>query len=127
MDTRATIEAVLDKLYDARRRNDTTAAAECFRDDGRFMPNGAPVATTNRIEQLSALKVLFDAFVCTQLDVHCRIIDPPRAAVHWHGTFRAKNGKVGDTDVLDVIEFRDGRVASLTTFYDTAYAAALSA
>jgi len=127
MDTRATIEAVLDKLYDARRRNDATAAAECFRDDGRFMPNGAPTATTNRIEQLSALRGLFDAFVCTQLDVHSRIIDPPRAAVHWRGTFRAKNGKVGDTDILDVIEFRDGRVASLTTFYDTAYAAALSA
>lgn len=71
MDTRATIEAVLDKLYDARRQNDATAAAECFREDGRFMPNGAPAATTNRVEQLSALKGLFDAFVCcTQLDVH---------------------------------------------------------
>lgn len=127
MDTRATIEAVLDKLYDARRRNDVSAAAECFREDGRFMPNGAPAPTTNRAEQLSGLKGLFDAFACTKLNVHCRIIDAPRAAVHWRGTFRAANGKVGETDILDVIEFRDGRVASLTTFFDTAYAAALSA
>jgi len=127
METRAAIEAVLDKLYDARRRNDVTAAAECFREDGRFMPNGGPAAATNRAEQLAGLKGLFDAFACVKLDVHCRIIDPPRAAVHWRGTFRAKNGKVGDTDILDVMEFRDGRVASLTTFFDTAYAAALSA
>ena len=68
MDTRATIEAVLDKLYDARRRNDASAAAECFREDGRFMPNGAPAATTNRSEQLTSLKGLFDAFACTKLD-----------------------------------------------------------
>ena len=58
---------------------------------------------------------------------HCRIIDPPQAVVHWRGTFRAKSGQVGDTDILDLIEVRDGRIASLTTFFDTAYAAVLSA
>jgi ketosteroid isomerase-like protein len=47
--------------------------------------------------------------------------------VHWRGTFRAKSGQVGDTDILDLIEVRDGRIASLTTFFDTAYAATLSA
>ena len=30
------------------------------------------------------------------------------------------------TDILDLIEVRDGRIASLTTFFDTAYAAALA-
>ena len=113
MDTRATIEAILEQLYDARRRNDADAAAACFREDGRFMPNGAPAATTNRVEQLSALKGLFDAFVCIKLDVHSRIIDPPRAAVHWHGTFRAKNGKMGDTDFTPTGIYKD---------YYTAYA-----
>ena len=52
---------------------------------------------------------------------------PFRAVVHWRGTFRAKNGQVGDTDILDLIEIRDGRISSLTSFFDTAYAAALSA
>ncbi len=47
--------------------------------------------------------------------------------MHWRGKFRAKNGQVGDTYVLDLIEVRDGKIASLTTFFDTAYAAALSA
>ena len=47
--------------------------------------------------------------------------------VHWRGKFRAQNGQVGETDILDLIEVRDGRIASLTTFFDTAYAAALGA
>ena len=54
------------------------------------------------------------------MKIHCRIIDPPRAVVHWRGTFRAGNGKQADTDILDLIEVRDGQIASLTTFFDTA-------
>lgn len=127
MDTRATIEAILDKAYAARCGNDAEAAAVCFCEDGRFMANGMPAGTKNRAEQVSALRQMFDAFEVVGFQQHCRVIDPPRAVVHWRGKFRAKNGQVGDTDVLDLIEVRDGRIASLTTFFDTAYAAALSA
>ena len=127
MDTRATIEAILDKAYDARRRQDANAAAACFTEDGRFMANGAPAATKSRTEQVAALKGMFDAFAVIAFREHCRIIDPPRAVGHGRGTFRAKNGQTGDTDVLDLIEVRDGKIASLTSFFDTAYASALSA
>lgn len=127
MEARPSIEAVLDKLYDARRRNDPTAAADCFHENGRFRPNGVPAATTNRTEQLAALKGLFETFAVEDLKVHCRVVDPPRAVVHWRGTFRTPNGKRGDTDILDIIEFRDGKATSLTTFFDTAYAASLVA
>jgi ketosteroid isomerase-like protein len=127
MDTRATIEAILDKAYAARRNQDAAATAACFCDDGCFMANGMPAGTRNRTEQVSALQQMFDAFALVEFREHCRIIDPPRAVVHWRGKFRAKNGQVGDTDVLDLIEVRDGRIAALTTFFDTAYAAALSA
>jgi ketosteroid isomerase-like protein len=47
--------------------------------------------------------------------------------MRWRGKFRAQNGRVGDTDIIDLIEVRDGRIASLTTFYDTAYATNLAA
>jgi ketosteroid isomerase-like protein len=69
---------------------------------------------------------VFEAFELLNFDQHCRIIDPPRAVVYWRGTFRAKNGQVGETDILDLIEVRGGKIAALTTFFDTAYAAALS-
>lgn len=127
MDTRATIEAILDKAYDARRRSDAEAAAGCFCEDGCFVANGMPGATRNRSEQVAALKQIFGEFGLVEFQEHCRVIDPPRAVVHWRGKFRATNGRVGDTDVLDLIEVRDGRIASLTTFFDTAYAMNLAA
>ena len=127
MDTRASIEAILDKAYDARRRSDAEAAAACFCEDGCFMANGAPGGTKNRSEQVTALKQVFANFTLVEFQQYCWVIDPPRAVVHWRGKFRAPNGRVGDTDVLDLIEVRDGRIASLTTFYDTAYAMNLAA
>jgi ketosteroid isomerase-like protein len=126
MDTRATIESILDRAYEARRQQDHEAAAACFTEDGCFKANGGP-PTTNRAEQHMALKATFEQFELLGMSVHCRIIDPPRAVVHWRGTFRAPNGKTGETDILDLIEVRDGRISSLTTFFDTAYAGALAA
>jgi ketosteroid isomerase-like protein len=125
MSTRAAIEAILDKAYAARQQQDVAAAAACFTEDGCFRANGGP-PTANRTEQTMSLKAQFEAFELLKMDIHCRIIDPPRAVVHWRGAFRAKNGQLGETDILDLIEVRDGRIASLTTFFDTAYAAALS-
>jgi ketosteroid isomerase-like protein len=126
MDTRETIESILDVAYAARQRQDHEAAAACFTEDGCFKANGS-LGTSSRAEQHMALKATFEQFELLAFTQHCRIIDPPQAVVHWRGTFRAKNGQVGDTDILDLIEVRDGRIASLTTFFDTAYAAALSA
>lgn len=127
MDTRAAIDSLLDKAYAARRAQDVQGACALFTDDGRFMANGAPAATKSRTEQVAAMQGMFDTFELVEFREHCRIIDPPRAVVHWRGTFRTTNGQVGDTDVLDLFEVRDGRIAALTTFFDTAYAAALAA
>ena len=126
MDTRETIESILDAAYAARQLQDHEAAAACFTEDGCFKANGT-LGTASRAEQHVALKATFEQFELLAFTQHCRIIDPPQAVVHWRGTFRAKNVQVGDTDILDLIEVRDGRIASLTTFFDTAYAAALSA
>src|SRR5438874_12217102 len=42
MDTRASIDAILDKAYAARQNNDAESAAALFADDARFAANGAP-------------------------------------------------------------------------------------
>lgn len=126
MDTRETIAAILDKAYGARRRHEAEAAAELFAQDGTFTANGHSVAK-GRSQQISALKDVFEAFHLLAFEQHCRVIDPPFAVVHWHGTFRMQNGREGKTAVLDLIEIRDGKIAALTTFFDTAFAAALNA
>jgi hypothetical protein len=38
MDTRGAIEAILDKAYAARQRQDVAAAAACFTEDGWLPP-----------------------------------------------------------------------------------------
>ena len=126
MDTRASIDAILDKAYAARQNNDAESAAALFADDARFGANGAPHAE-RRAERAEALKGMFAEFTVIGFREHCRVIDPPRAVVHWRGKLRAKNGRVGETDVIDLIEVRDGGIASLTTFFDTAYAMNLAA
>ena len=126
MDTRETIESVLDKAYAARRTDDAQAASVLFTDDGRFMANGAPAAK-GLTERVSAMQGMFAAFEVIEFHEQCRIVDPPRAVVHWRGKFRTQNGNVGRTDVLDLFEVRDGKIASLISLFDTDYAAALSA
>ena len=47
--------------------------------------------------------------------------------MHWRGTFRSSaTGKVAETDLLDLIEVKDGRIASFDNFFDTALAAKLT-
>lgn len=127
MDTRASIEGVLDKLYRARRANDADTAGALFATDGRFAANidGMPTLSAH-VERVSAMKTLFTGFKVVAFQEHCRVIDPPRAVVHWRGRFRALNGREGEANILDLFEFQDGKVASATTFYDTAFAERLS-
>jgi ketosteroid isomerase-like protein len=122
MDTREMINSIIDKAYEARQREDVDAAAACFAENGSFRINGGP-PTTCRADQVTALREQFDAFDLLDMQFHCRIIDPPHAVVHWRGKFRAKHsGRVADAEILDLIEVKDGRISSLTTFFDTALA-----
>jgi uncharacterized protein (TIGR02246 family) len=126
MDSRAEIASILDKAYAARRSNDAGAAAALFAEDGKFGANGAPHAE-RQAERLEALTGMFAEFALVGFQEHCRVIDPPRAVVHWRGTFRARNGREADTDILDLIEVPDGRITRLISFFDTAYATNLAA
>ena len=127
MSSREEIERLLDQAYAARQSENVEAVMECFHADGSFGVNGAEAPACGP-ECRTAMNGLFKAFRLLEFQPHCRVIDPPRAVVHWRGKFRASNtGQVADTDILDLIEIKDGRIASLTTFFDTALAARLTA
>jgi ketosteroid isomerase-like protein len=127
MSSRQEIERVLDQAYAARQRQDVAATVACFHPNGTFASNGAPAPACGTEQCSSALAGLFEAFALLEMQPHCRVIDPPRAVVHWRGKFRANNtGQVADTDILDLIEVKDGKITSLTTFFDTALAARLT-
>lgn len=127
MSSRDEIERVLDRAYAARKRQDLAAVVECFHADGRFCVNGGEQPACTRAEQQVAIGGIFDAYQLLEFHEHGRVIDPPRAVVHWRGKFRANNtGRTADTDIVDLIEIRDGRIAALTTFFDTALAQRLT-
>lgn len=128
MTERQDIERLLDAAYAARRRHDVDGVLETFCTDCKFVLGGSDGKPLNKNGQRAALEQLFDAFELQESKEFCRVIDPPRAVVHWRGVFRGrKSGRVGNTDVLDLFEFRDGKIVSLASFYDTAVAAQILA
>jgi uncharacterized protein (TIGR02246 family) len=126
MENRDEIERLLDLAYAARQKEDAASISELFTDDARFIVSGAPQPAIGRAQRHAALAEMFSTFALTNFRQHCRVIDPPRAVVHWHGRFQAKKtGKASDVDILDLFEFADGRISSLSTFFDTAHAVQL--
>ena len=73
------------------------------------MNNGMPARTKNRTEQVDAMKAMFDAFEVVEFQQHCRIIDPPRAVVHWRGKSRARNGWLMNMPSASVVGCANGR------------------
>jgi ketosteroid isomerase-like protein len=121
MSGREEIERVLDQAYAARARQDLDGMLECFHPDARFHANGSDAPALDRPSQRAAIGGILETFQLLDFQQQCRVIDPPRAVVHWRGRFKANNtGHTADADVLDLIEVRDGRIAALTTFFDTA-------
>jgi len=125
---RLEIERILDATYAARRQHDVDGVLETFCTDCKFVMGGADGKPLNKNGQRAALEQLFGAFELQHSHEFCRVIDLPRAVVHWRGVFRGRaSGRTAETDVLDLFEIRDGKIVSLDSFYDTALAAQLLA
>jgi ketosteroid isomerase-like protein len=125
MATRQEIQTLLEKAYAARKQGDVGQLLPLFTEAGRFKAVGAEAAR-GYAEQKPALEGLIKAFDLLDYKIHCMVIEGSKAAVHWHGKFRSSaTGKVAETDLLDLIEVQDGRIASFDNFFDTALAAKL--
>jgi ketosteroid isomerase-like protein len=125
MSTRQEIQSLVEKAYAARQKGDVDALLPLFTDTGRFKAVGAEAAR-GYAEQGPALEGLIKAFELLDYKIHCMVIEGSKAAVHWQGRFRSSaTGKVAETDLLDLIEVKDGRIASFDNFFDTALAAKL--
>jgi ketosteroid isomerase-like protein len=126
MTSRADIDQILDRAYAARKKHDVQGVFECFTSDGQFRQNGQGGAHTDAVMSRAELQNVFDAFQLLESQEYRRVIEAPLAVVHWRGKFRAANtGEVQETDILDLVEVKDGKIASLTTFFDTALAQAM--
>jgi ketosteroid isomerase-like protein len=124
MTDRSIIEARLQELYTARVRRDTAAVCACFDGDAELRFAGAsgssPLAVGARgaQEYRQLLALMIKSFSLVEFESLATLVDGSRAAVHWRARVHSRiTGSAVLTEFLDLVEFRDGRIASYTEFF----------
>jgi ketosteroid isomerase-like protein len=132
MSDRQQIINIIEAGYAARLRGDLDGVLAAFCDDACFRLNSGPAepALSKSVESRAALRTamgeLIDNFEFSNMKIINCIIEGQNAAVHSKMTVRAKGtGNVIETELFDLVEIRDGKIASFTQFFDTASAMAM--
>ena len=131
MSERAQMEKTLREAYAARKRGDLDALAGIFAPHARFQmagSNASPIArkVVGAAEFRPLLAGMIQTFEILDYTIVSMLIDGQAAAVQWHAKMRSSvTGQTVETDLFDLIEMEDGRIASFLEFCDTALAARL--
>jgi ketosteroid isomerase-like protein len=124
MTDRLEIERLLRQLYAARMSGDLDAVCRIFANDAKFQIAGAgtasPVAVTsigvNQFRPL--LRLMIKSFKLSDQTILSMIIDGHNAAVHWRATIDSTiTGTTVPTELVDLVEVRNGRIASYIEFF----------
>ena len=127
--TREEMMRVIGDAYAARVSGNVEGIVAAFAPNARFSLNAAPplptvaVATEGEGGIRKEMTQLVNAFEFQKLDVVDSVVEGSKAAVRIRFTVRSRTtGGIAVTESLDLFEFRDGKVASYTQFFDTALA-----
>jgi ketosteroid isomerase-like protein len=125
MTERVEIERLLLELYAARVRGDLAGVCATFTKDAHFQVAGAssnatPIAMkavgVNEFRPL--LAIMIKSFKLSEQSILAMLIDGARAAVHWRAKIHSRiTGTTVLTELVDVVEVKDGRIASYTEFF----------
>jgi ketosteroid isomerase-like protein len=117
-------ERLLRDLYAARVSGDVAAVYDKFSPDARFRISGAshstPVAVTaeGAGEYRPLLAIMIKTFKLSDEQIVSLLIDGTKAAVHWRAKiFSRLTGTKVLTDLVDMIEIREGRIGSYIEFF----------
>jgi len=125
MTARVEIERLLLELYAARVRGDLAAVCATFANDANFQVAGAS-STAAPIAMKAAgvgefrplLAIMIKSFKLSEHTILALLIDGAGAAVHWRAkVFSRITGATVSTEFVDVVAFRDGRIAAYTEFF----------
>jgi ketosteroid isomerase-like protein len=127
---RVEVERVIRDAYAARRREDVEAAIGYFTPGATFRIvvnerlGDAGREVRGHEELRAAFRELFAIWDFHELRIDHMVIDeaerPVRAAVHSAGVVRhAPTGERFGFEMLDLLTFEDGRIASFLQFFDT--------
>jgi ketosteroid isomerase-like protein len=130
MTDRLKTEKLLHDLYAARSRGDLDGICATFTPDAKFQIAGASLAspmaiTANGVEQFRPLlAIMIKTLPHSDQRILSMLIDGAKAAVHWRvKIFSRITGATVLTELIDMIEVRDGRIASFTELFAPASAA----
>jgi ketosteroid isomerase-like protein len=121
---RALFEKLLAELYAARAAGALDRLCALFAADAVFKISGSsdgkPIALSAKggEEVRSWLAVLVKTFRLTRHEILSMVIDGPRAAVHWRASIHSRiTGASVPTELVDLVEMRDGRIASYVELF----------
>jgi ketosteroid isomerase-like protein len=122
------IKRLIRAAYGARVRGDLEGTLAEFSDDAVFEMNargleapgmGAPIEGKAAIRQ--AMGELIRNFKFSDWKEIALIVEGDKAALHWRANVTSTaNGRSAVFDVMDLITFRDGKIADLRQNTDTA-------
>jgi ketosteroid isomerase-like protein len=131
MSDRSSIEKLLHEAYAARVRGDIETIGRIFADNARFEVAGSSQvsAIPARVEgaQIRPLiSQMIKTFQMSDFRILSMVIEGSKAAVHWRVKVRSSvTGETADTQLIDIVEVKDGRIVSFVEFCDTALASRL--
>jgi ketosteroid isomerase-like protein len=126
MTDRLEIERLLRALYTARVRGDLDAVCDIFSNDAKFEIAGAShksplaVIAVGIDEFRPWLALMIKTFKITDHTILSILMDGPNAAVHWRARIHSRiTGTAVLTELVDLIQINNGRIASYTEFFVT--------
>jgi ketosteroid isomerase-like protein len=124
---RTVFEALLDKLYEDRVADNVEGVMSCFHPDAAMRMAGSPFACPAAAAAKGAANVrlliegLVRAWEFLLFERRATVIDGDRAAVHSRLRVRFRpTGEEVETELYDLWTIRDGKIANLLEFADTA-------
>ena len=121
---RPNLERLLRELYAARAAGDLDRLCSLFTADALFKiagsSDGKPISIAARGEReiRSWLGVLVKTFRISRHEIRSMVIDSPRAAVQWRANIHSRiTGASVVTELVDMIETRDGRISSYVELF----------
>ena len=132
MTDRAAIENAIRAAYDARARGDLHGVMAHFADHAVFSLAGSPAASSVPMSVAGAaplreaMSQLIASFNFEKVEILAIIVEGDRAAVHLRARIRSTGtGEVAETEIVDILQFEEGRIVSHRQFADTALASRL--
>ena len=124
MTERAAAERMIRELHTARVTGDLAGMCRLFADNGRFEIAGAsadkPIAIrANGLAEFRPwLAMMTKVFRLSDYTLLSLVVEWPRASAHWRVNIYSKvTGVTVPTELVDLIELRDGRIQTYSEFF----------